>query len=92
LNKTARLFCALALAALIAACSRVNQENFAKIEYGMTQQQVFEILGKPTETSSREVLGVSGGSAKWVGGDAVVSIRFVGGKVMVKRFEKLKPE
>jgi len=91
MNKTARLFCALALAAL-AACSKVTQENFAKIENGMTQEQVIEILGKPTESSSREVLGVSGTSAKWVGADAVVSIRFLNGQVMLKRFEKPKPK
>lgn len=88
----ARLLCALALAALLAACSKVNQENFAKIENGMTQEQVFDILGKPTEASSRDVLGVSGTSAKWIGAEAVVSIQFVNGKVMLKRFEKPKPK
>lgn len=91
MNNTARLLCALALAALLAACSKVNQENFAKIENGMTQEQVFDILGKPTESSGREVLGVSSTSAKWIAGDAVVTIRFVNGKVMLKQFEKPRP-
>jgi len=92
MKKTARLLCALVLAALLAACSKANQENFARIENGMTQEQVFDILGKPTESSSRDLLGVSSTSAKWIGAEAVVSIQFVNGKVRLKRFEKRQPK
>jgi len=92
MKKTARLLCALLLAALLAACSKANQENFARIENGMTQEQVFDILGKPTESSSRDLLGVSSTSAKWIGAEVVVSIQFVNGKVRLKRFEKRQPK
>jgi len=92
MKKTARLLCALVLAALLAACSKANQENFARIENGMTQEQVFDILGKPTESSSRDLLGVSSTSAKWIGAEVVVSIQFVNGKVRLKRFEKRQPK
>lgn len=87
----ARLTCALALAALLAACSKVTQENFARIENGMSQEQVIDILGKPTEATSRDLLGVSSTSAKWVGGDAVVTVQFVNGKVRLKSFDKPQP-
>lgn len=78
-----------ALAALlVAACARITQENFSKIETGMTEQQVISILGSPTESSSVEVLGISGTASRWAGSDAEITVRFVGGKVALKSFDK----
>ena len=81
---------ALVLSALLllAACSKVTQENFAKVQDGMTEQEVTAILGSPTETSSGSILGISGTSSKWVAGDAVILIRFVNGKVALRSFDK----
>ena len=81
---------ALAFAAvlLLAACSKVTQENFAKIRDGMSEQEVTAILGSPTESSSGNVLGISGTSSKWAGGDATITIRFVNGKVALRTFDK----
>jgi hypothetical protein len=73
---------------LLAACSKVSQENFAKIQDGMTEQEVTAILGSPTESSSGSVVGISGTSSKWVAGDAVILIRFVNGKVALRSFDK----
>lgn len=88
-------FRALALAALLfalAACgSKVNEENFARIENGMTEEQVFDILGKPTETSSMGALGVSGSSAVWSDDGTRISVQFVNGKVRLKQFDRVKP-
>ena len=81
---------ALAFAALLvlAACSRVTQDNFAKIQDGMTEQEVATILGSPAETSSSSILGISGTSSTWKGGDAIITVRFVNGKVALKSFDK----
>jgi hypothetical protein len=79
------LFAALLL---LAACSRVTQDNFARIQDGMTEQEVAAILGSPTESSSASVLGISGTSSTWTGGDAVITVRFVNGKVALKSFDK----
>ena len=73
---------------VLAACTKVNQENFAKIEEGMSEQQVIALLGTPTESNSVNVLGISGTSSRWVGGDAEITIRFVNGQVALKRFDK----
>jgi hypothetical protein len=73
---------------LLAACSKVTQENFAKIQDGMTEQEVAAILGAPSETSSSSLLGISGTSSTWTGGDAVITIRFVNSKVALKSFDK----
>ena len=65
---------------LLAACTKVTQENFAKIREGMSEQEVHAILGSPTESSTKTVLGISGTSSRWVSGDTSITIRFVNGK------------
>lgn len=77
---------------LLAACSKVSLENFAKIQNGMTEPEVHAILGSPSESTSRDVLGVTGTASRWVSGDAVITIRFVGGKVATKAFDKPNPK
>lgn len=79
---------ALAAACLIAACSRVTQDNFLKVQEGMSEEEVIAILGRPTESNSVTVLGISGTASRWVSGDAVIVVRFVNGKVALKSFDK----
>ena len=78
----------LALLLLLAACSKVTQENYSKVQEGMTEQEVQAILGSPTESSTKTVLGISGTSSRWVSGDTAITIRFVNGKVAVSSFDK----
>ena len=73
---------------LLAACSKVNQENFLKIEDGMTEQEVVALLGRPSESNSVNLLGMSGTSSRWVSGDVVVVVSFVNGKVAFKSYDK----
>jgi len=83
-----RFVLAAALALLLAGCSRVDEEHFSKIEDGMSEAQVYDILGKPSEASSGDLLGVSATSAKWVSGNAIIRIQFIGGKVRLKTFDQ----
>ena len=94
MNAVLKLATGAALAALLflAACSKVTQENFAKVQNGMTEQEVIAILGNPTESTSRDVLGITGTSSRWASGDAEITIRFVGGKVALKSFDKPAPK
>ena len=78
----------LAAVLLLAACSKVTQENYAKIHEGMNEKQVHEILGSPTESRTVSVLGISGTHSKWVSGDTAISIRFVNGEVATATFDK----
>ena len=73
------------------ACSKVTEQNFAKIQDGMPEQDVLALLGKPTESNSVNLLGVSGTSSRWVSGDATITVRFVNGKVALKTFDKPSP-
>jgi hypothetical protein len=54
----------------------------------MSEQQVIELLGKPTESSSVSVLGLSGTASKWVEKDAVITVQFVNGKVRARTFDR----
>jgi hypothetical protein len=83
-----RFVIAATFALLLVACSKVDQEHYAKVTSGMSEAQVYDILGKPDEASSRDLLGVSTTSAKWVSGDAVITIQFVDGKVRLRSFDK----
>jgi hypothetical protein len=83
-----RFVIAATFALLLVACSKVDQEHYAKVTNGMSEAQVYDILGKPDEASSRDVLGVSTTSAKWVSEDAVITIQFVDGKVRLRSFDK----
>lgn len=79
---------ALFVALVVVACSKVNQENFLKIQEGMSEEEVISLLGRATESNSVNVLGVSGTASRWVAGDTVITVRFVNGKVAFKSFDK----
>ena len=81
----------LAAALLLVACSRVTQENFAKIEEGMSEREVIAILGEPDESNSVTVLGVSGTVARWTGNGGAITVRFVNGQAALKSFDKPAP-
>jgi hypothetical protein len=78
---------AFALVAL-AACSKINEENFNKVRDGMSEHEVLALLGTPTESSSISVLGISGTASKWVAKDTVITVQFVNGKVRGKSFDR----
>ena len=84
--KTRALVVAVAL--MLVACSKITQENFLKIQEGMSEQEVMAILGKPSESNSVNLLGVSGTASRWAGRDAEITVRFVNGKVALKSFDK----
>lgn len=78
----------LALALAAGACSKVSEENFARVQVGMSEQEVAAILGSPTQSDSVNILGVSGAAWKWKSGNAAASVHFVNGKVASKIWEK----
>ena len=73
---------------LLTACSKVTQENFGKIQDGMSEQEVQALLGKPAESSNLTVLGLSGASSRWTGDEGTIAVQFVNGKVRAKSFER----
>ncbi|QTA83448.1 Lipoprotein SmpA/OmlA domain-containing protein [Desulfonema limicola] len=65
---------------------KISKDNYEKIQTGMTTEQVIKILGEPTESSSANILGISGTSSKWIKGNILISIQFVNDKVRLKNF------
>jgi hypothetical protein len=86
-----RILLTFALVLALAACTKVTQENYAKVQNGMSEQEVHAILGKPTESTSVTVLGLSGTSSRWIDGGAVITIQFANGKVRLKTYDKTPP-
>ena len=80
--------CTFVALVLLAACSKVTQENFAKIQDGMSEQEVQALLGKPGESSNITVLGLSGTSSRWTADEGTIAVQFVNGKVRAKSFER----
>lgn len=80
---------AAAAALLLAACSKITQDNYNRIKDGMTEQEVVALLGEPTESQSISVLGLSGSAQRWVGRDAVITIQFVNGKARLRFYDKI---
>jgi hypothetical protein len=90
-NLIKALIAAIMVSFAIAACSsKVNQDNFDKIKTGMTEDEVKNILGPPTETSSMSIAGFSGTSSKWESKNGTIVIQFFNGEVQIKEFSNLK--
>lgn len=86
-----RMLLTSVLTLALAGCgSKLNEENFARVQDDMTEQQVIDLLGTPTETSSMSALGLSGTAAIWRDKDATISVQFVNGKVRLKQFERAR--
>ena len=56
---------ATALVLLVTACSKITEENFSRIQEGMSETEVIAILcTPPTESNSVSILGVSGAAVR----------------------------
>ncbi|MEK1907184.1 MAG: hypothetical protein AAAB13_15515 [Pseudomonas sp.] len=71
---------------LLAACSKVNQENYSKLKAGMPKVEVESLLGSPTECSG--AIGLT--SCTWGDQKAFISVQFAGDKVMMFSGQGLK--
>jgi hypothetical protein len=69
---------------LLAACSKVTPDNYAKVNAGMTHDEVYAILGKPDKVSGGGIGSFTVSSETWNGGGNVIDISFAGDKVAVK--------
>jgi hypothetical protein len=87
----------LAFTLLLTGCATpgLTYTNFAKVQQGMTEQEVISILGEPTKVSSMNVdaglsiLGLdslSGTSMIWADGSAKANVIFFKGKVKSANF------
>lgn len=64
---------------LLAACNKVNQENFSKLKTGMSKTEVEQMLGAPRECSG--ALGFT--SCTWGDDKTFISIQFAQEQVLM---------
>lgn len=76
----------LSLCVFLAACSKINQENYSKLTSGMSKAQVEQLLGAPTECSG--ALGMS--SCTWGDEKSFISIQFAADQVLMYSGQGLK--
>ncbi len=76
----------LSFCVLLAACSKLNQENYSKLKTGMNKADVEALLGSPTECSG--ALGVS--SCTWGDEKTFISVQYAGDKVLMYAGQGLK--
>lgn len=79
----------IGLSLLLLACSKINQDNFAKIKHGMAFEEVIKLLGEPTSTQTIDISGISGTSAVWKSDKVEIDIQFLNNRVTVKSFSTL---
>ncbi|MNF74204.1 hypothetical protein D3C84_562310 [compost metagenome] len=64
---------------LLAACNKVNQENFSKLKTGMSKTEVEQMLGAPRECAG--ALGFT--SCTWGDDKTFISIQFAQEQVLM---------
>ena len=76
----------LSFCVLLAACSKINQENYSKLSAGMSKAQVEQLLGSPTECSG--ALGMS--SCTWGDQKTFISVQYAADRVAMYSGQGLK--
>ncbi|HKY03116.1 MAG TPA: hypothetical protein VJM53_11245 [Burkholderiales bacterium] len=76
----------LALVVALAACSKVNVENYGKIKVGMSYEEVRAILGDPTRCD--DVAGFRG--CQWGDEKSNITVQMVGDNVVMRSAKNLK--
>jgi hypothetical protein len=71
---------------LLAACSKVTADNYAKIKSGMEYREVISILGNPA--SCDDVVGFK--SCKWGDDKRHITVRFAGDAAIMSSAENLR--
>lgn len=74
-----RVAALLASCLLLAACNKVNQDNYAQLKPGMSKVEVENLLGKPSECSG--ALGIS--SCTWGNEQRFISVQYAGEQVLL---------
>ena len=81
-----RVAALLAGCLLLAACNKVNQDNYAQLKPGMSKDEVERLLGGPSECAG--ALGMS--SCTWGDEQRFISVQYAGDKVLLFSGQGLK--
>ncbi len=62
----------------VAACSKVNSDNFNKIEVGMEYDKIVALLGEPDKCD----IALNAKSCLWTDGDKKIDVKFFADNVV----------
>ena len=83
---TLRRIALLVSICLLAACSKVTAENYARLKAGMEYKEVIGILGNPA--SCDDIIGFK--SCQWGDAKSHITVRFAGDAVIMHSAENLR--
>ena len=75
---------------MLTACTPVTEDNFDKIQIGMTMSQVTTLIGPPTSEESVSFLGLTGTTAVWKNQNIEITILFFNEKVQMKGLKQVE--
>jgi hypothetical protein len=78
---------ALACLLLLGACSKVNADNYAKLDAGMSRDAVHAVLGKPDEATGGGIGDLTMTTETWASSKQVISVTFAGDKLALKNIQ-----
>ncbi len=73
----------LILASIACGVPKITEENYQRIQTGMTMAEVTAILGEPTDSKSAGIGDLSATTANWKG-EITIHLQFLNGKVRLK--------
>ncbi|MDH5191067.1 MAG: outer membrane protein assembly factor BamE [Gammaproteobacteria bacterium] len=78
---------AIVLVFQLAACgSKITEDNYKKIKNGMSEDEVVDILGKPTERNSSGIGSLTTTGMAWQGEKISINVQLVNNKVQLKNY------
>ena len=77
---------AVAAIVMVAGCSKVTRDNFAKVKSDMTTKEVEAILGPPTtsKTITVPIINIEGTEYSYVHEKSTITLQFVNDKLVRK--------
>jgi len=86
-----KFFTTLYLAAFLLGCqSKINEQNYQKIQNGMTLEEVKAILGEPTSSNTAGIGPLSGTTAEWKETELTISLKLLNNQVKLKTISSAK--
>ncbi len=78
---------------VLSSCgSKLNPDSFALVKTGMTEEEVKDLLGKPDEVESGELLGLTSSTFTYDNDGGYAQIWFINGNVSRKHYRSTKSD
>lgn len=87
-----RLLLASLFFALLAGCSKATPDNYARLESGMSRDEVHAVLGTPDDVSGGGIGRINLMTERWNGRKHVISVTYASDQLTLKSIEPQQKE